>query len=333
MDNVSEHDGFTLDHITSEYSDRFKLNIDISAFKFKLDNTASKHLPQEILRIMDNFVEVAKSGLDPENDRISLQFRHPDLMATSIDIPLQRPKNLTGQSVFTHISKVFQSQESMALDGKLLVKILIAKGVQGRGFLSSSSAKSMNSYLFKKNGIVKIKNTDGLCLPRAIVVGRANIQYFKEKTLSRKKYRILVGSEAAHLDKQGVAARELCVEAGIDVADYVNGAKTFGMDEVRLFANLLAPRYGVSVHNSHTANAIVYETPNLAEAHWINLLNLESHFDPSRRRTCGAWRGESRCRRGDLVHTGIRVEQLALRDTYQHVLRPHKTLPVLKNKQ
>jgi hypothetical protein len=109
MDNVNEHDGFTLDHISSDYSDRFKLNIDISAFKFKLGNTASKHLPQEILRIMDNFVEVAKSGLDPENDCISLQFRHPDLMATSIDIPLQRPKNLTGQSVFTHISKVFQS--------------------------------------------------------------------------------------------------------------------------------------------------------------------------------------------------------------------------------
>ena len=42
--------------------------------------------------------------------------------------------------------------------------------------------KNFNDYLKRKRGIMQIDNKDKLCLPRAIVVGRAYIQHFEEKS-------------------------------------------------------------------------------------------------------------------------------------------------------
>ena len=54
-----------------------------------------------------------------------------------------------------------------------------------------------------------------------------------------------MGNKKSSVDKQGELARELCARAGINVEKYNNGSKTFGMEEVKLFARLLAPKYGV----------------------------------------------------------------------------------------
>ena len=91
-------------------------------------------------------------------------------------------------------------------------------------------------------------------------MGCTYIQHFEEKSLSNYEYRCIVGSKKSHTDRQGELARELCAHAGIDVEKYNNGSKTFGMEEVKLFAQLLAPKYGIAVHNSLTANSKVFET-------------------------------------------------------------------------
>ena len=120
-------------------------------------------------------------------------------------------------------------------------------------------------------------------MPRAIVVGRAYIQHFEEKSLSNYEYRCIVGSKKSHTDRQGELAKDLCAHAGINVEEYNNGSKTFGMEEVKLFARLLAPKYGIAVHNSLTANSKVFETSTTEDqkiASWINLLNLNDHFNP-----------------------------------------------------
>ena len=224
-----------------------------------------------------------KNGLDPENDRIGLSLEHPDLIAKSIDVPLQRPKNLTGQLVFTHIGKAVQSQHTLLLDGKMQLTATVARGVRGSGRLSLANAKNFNDYFKRKRGIVQIKNKDRLCLPRAIVVGRAYIQHFEEKSITNYEYRCIVGNKKTHVDRQGELAKELCACAGIKVEEYNNGNKTFGMEEVKLFAQLLAPRYGIAIHNSLTANNKVFETSTSDDqkiVSWINLLNLNDHFDP-----------------------------------------------------
>ena len=68
---------------------------------------------QDLLVAFDELAAKLTSGLDPENDRLGLSMLHDDLVAKSIDVPLQRPKNLTGQTLLTHFGKVVQSQESL----------------------------------------------------------------------------------------------------------------------------------------------------------------------------------------------------------------------------
>ena len=51
----------------------------------------------------------------------------------------------------------------------------------------------------------------------------------------------------------------MCAHAEFKV-EYNNGSKTFGMEEVKVFAQLLAPQYAIAVHNSLTTNRKVFET-------------------------------------------------------------------------
>ena len=92
---------------------------------------------------MDELTNELKSGLDTENDRINLSLKHPDLIAKSIDVPLQRPKNLTGQLVFTHIEKA-------VLDGKMRLTVNVARGVHGSGRLNLANAKISTVTSIKK---------------------------------------------------------------------------------------------------------------------------------------------------------------------------------------
>ena len=90
-----------------------------------------------------------------------------------------------------------------------------------------------------------------------------------------------VGNKKSQTDRQGYLAKDLCARAGIQVEKYNNGSKTFGIEEVKLFARLLAPKYGIAVHNSLTANSKVFETRTSEDqkiVFWINLLNLADHF-------------------------------------------------------
>ena len=63
---------------------------------------------------------------------------------------------------------------------------------------------------------MEIDNKDKLCLPRAIVVGRAYIQHL-ENSISKHAYQCIVGSKKSQADRQGELAKDLCACAGIQV--------------------------------------------------------------------------------------------------------------------
>ena len=109
---------YKLEKLDSKYSARLRANADVFLVKLQYDGTSVQNIFGELLTKLDELTAELKNGLDPENDRISLSLEHPNLIAKSIDVPVQRPKNLTGQSVFTHIGKAFQSQHTLLLDGK-----------------------------------------------------------------------------------------------------------------------------------------------------------------------------------------------------------------------
>ena len=140
---------------------------------------------------------------------IGLSLKHPDLIAKSIDVLLQRSKNLTGQPVFTHIGKAIQSQHMLLLDGKMRLTVIVARGVQGSSRLSLTNTKNFNDHLKRKCGILQIDNKDKLCLPRAIVVGCAYIQHFEEKSLSKHKCQCIAGTRKAPADRRRIQSRRI----------------------------------------------------------------------------------------------------------------------------
>ena len=103
---------YELEKHDTKYSSRLRVDTDVFLVKLHYDGTSVQNIFGELLTTLDELTAELKSRLDPENDRISLSLEHPDLIAKSIDVPLQRPNNLTGQSVFTHIGKAVQSQHT-----------------------------------------------------------------------------------------------------------------------------------------------------------------------------------------------------------------------------
>ena len=110
---------YELEKLDFKYSTRLRVDTDIFLVKLRFNGTSTDTIFSELLTALDELTAELKSDLDSENDRVGLSLEHPDLIAKSIDVPLQRPKNLTGQLVFTHIGKAVQSQHTLLLDGKM----------------------------------------------------------------------------------------------------------------------------------------------------------------------------------------------------------------------
>ena len=93
---------YELEKLDSKYSTRLRVDAKVFLVKLRYNGTSTQNIFGEILTTLEELTAELKSGLDLENDRISLSLEHPDLIAKSIDVPLQRPKNLTG-NWFSHI--------------------------------------------------------------------------------------------------------------------------------------------------------------------------------------------------------------------------------------
>ena len=155
---------YELEKLDSKYSARLRVDADVFFVKLHHDGTSVQNIFGELLTTLDELTAELKNGLDPENDRISLSLEHPDLIAKSIDVPVQRPKSLTGQSVFTHLDKAIQSQHTLILDGKMRLTVTVARGVQGSGRLSLPHAKNFNEFLKNKKVLCELTiKTDSVC--------------------------------------------------------------------------------------------------------------------------------------------------------------------------
>ena len=270
----------SLESVESSYSAKFGQNLDTYKLSLKPILSDPANFNQNLIKTFEELVENFTKKLDADVDRVSISFKHENLHKENISIPFQRSKLLTAERIFTHIAKVFQSDESIAADGKFVVELRVVKGPRGNGKkgLSLKDAKSSFDFLRRKKSLVQIKNADNLCLPRAIVAGIAYHQW-KNNEITQSQYRTLTRSRRKK-DEQELRARLLCREVGLNPLLYTSG-KTFSVDELRMFSDYLKSKgYGLAVHDSFTANAKSFESSGLDNAaRWINLLNLENHYD------------------------------------------------------
>ena len=181
------------------------------------------------------------------------------LVHKAIFCPLKRIEHLHSADITDHISNIIQSSEELLMTDLEHITIGIVTPLQIRGTRRIiSTARNMfgHNFLKLKKSCVIIANTDGLCLPRAIVVSWAAANKFPASSNTFKTARRRVansGKTAANLALdcgcvsqtaynnivkpravyQTNLAVELCRRAGIDLAQKIT------IDMLTLFEDAL----------------------------------------------------------------------------------------------
>ena len=109
---------YELKKLDSKYSMQLRVDTDVFPAKFQYNGASTQNIFGELLTTLDELTTELKSGLDPENDRISLSLEHPNLIAV-------------------------QSQHTLLLDVKMRLTVSVARGVRGNVRLSLPSAKKL----------------------------------------------------------------------------------------------------------------------------------------------------------------------------------------------
>ena len=128
--------------------------------------------------ILDNVFE----GVQPQ-DRVGLQIRHPGL-EHPIPIPFRRRDQLDANVVLHHIENVQQSRVDFHIDDQMIWEVTKCSVPTGSGRLGLGKRRHQTSnfeeWFDGINGhgasIIKIENTDDLCLARALITAKCNIQ-------------------------------------------------------------------------------------------------------------------------------------------------------------
>jgi hypothetical protein len=116
-----DDDRFSLSYLGQDVVPRYNMAGSYYYLNFKPKNFTPENYYEELADVLDKVVEHFTRDLDPEADRIAISFSHDDLQKGNIDVPFQRPSRMTGKSVFTHLGKIIQSEESIATDGRMTV--------------------------------------------------------------------------------------------------------------------------------------------------------------------------------------------------------------------
>ena len=116
-----------------------------------------------------------------------------------ISLPFLQRDGLNPERFLAAVERVVQSNEQFTLDDSVNVNVVHVEMPHG-GTGRKRNIVNLESYLTKKRGIVQIKNKDGLCCARAIIVAKA--KYNKDpkyKSIVEKRSLTRVLLDLAHV--------------------------------------------------------------------------------------------------------------------------------------
>ena len=217
---------------------------------------------ESTMKIFRHLLEEVKEGMAP-NDKVRFILRSEQL-ETPISLPFMEVERLTTERVFSQIECVIQSNQEFRLNDTVTIDINHVKTPEGRG-KSKLKRTSLNirDHFKKKRSIIRINNTDDLCLARALAVSIARIE-------NDPKYKHISDSN-----------RPLQREKAFDLHEAANvPLGPCGIEEVKLFQNYLVNYQIIVVSGMHN-NSIIYppEPPGTDDKPIISLYYHNNHFD------------------------------------------------------
>ena len=217
---------------------------------------------ESTLKIFHHLLEEVTEGMAP-NDQVRFILRSEQL-DTPISLPFMTVEQLNAERVYSELERVIQSNQDFRLNDTVTIDINHVKTPQGSG---KSRVKritlNIREYLNNKKSIVRINNTDDLCLARALAVSIARIEKDPKYDQIRHSNRSVQRERAFDLHEAANVPLGPC-----------------GLNEVALFQQYLT-NYQIIVVSGDHDNSIIYppQSSGTDEKPTISLYFQNNHFD------------------------------------------------------
>ena len=131
------------------------------------------------------------------NDNMPMTILHPGLKL-GVFVTWRDVSAMTGESVLEEILKVLQSNENFRVnDGQMIIQVTVVRLPVGSGLKPLHAGlyfESENMSINKRN-IIQINNTkDVMCMARAVVVGKCNVDKDDSETW-KKNWHYMIRSD------------------------------------------------------------------------------------------------------------------------------------------
>jgi len=249
---------------------RFKTSSSTYPFVFR-NIEKIENFYKQIPEIFDHAVEHVMEGA-AETDYVGVELTHPTLHVPVL-IPFQHRNKIQGSQLLHVLQRVLQSNEHLNLnDNQLKVRIVKVSPPSGMGHHSRQHV-NLDTLRKIKKSIVRIKNTDELCLARAIVVAKTRLEHLvdPDNNILFHRYQNMCRPDTPKIKMQLNAATEL-----MEAADLANQKESCGIAEIQAIQDIL-PDYQIRIFNSQTPGSLSYSGP--PATHCIDLYNHDNHFD------------------------------------------------------
>ena len=136
----------------------------------------------ELWEIFQSLLETVTKDV-PVHDQVRFVLRSPEL-EYPISLPFMPREKLTSERILAEIERVVQPNQEFRLDDSVSVNIVHVEMPRG-GTGKKRREINLDKYLTNKRSIVRIQNTDDICLARALVVAIAKLENDEQyKTLT-----------------------------------------------------------------------------------------------------------------------------------------------------
>ena len=233
---VIQSKSFKQSHAAREITYRAKL-------KNPSDDVPLNNLLPHLHALFDTILQETKRDYG-DAGVMRIYISHPKL-EKSIIIPPTYLGYLDSQKILDYIDTVLYSAGEIPADDELIVNAAVVEFVTGSG---RKSIINLDTDLLSKRSIVKIRNTDHSCLPRAIMVGYRHMQANLSKDQESLKVYNRIRDYRCNL--QRIEATNLRQALGIP-------ANRFGtMDDIYLYEDFL--QVSIVVISARAGNRKVY---------------------------------------------------------------------------
>jgi hypothetical protein len=168
-----------------------------------------------------------------------LAIYHDDL-ETPIGFPYMRRQDMTTEMILAKFLLVAQSNRNLRIENNLIISASTIEEIVG-------GSCRLGKFIYKKQSIIQITNTDNLCACRAIVVGIAHNNYI----MDHEKKKIYNQVRRKQLSVQTKLAKQLEKDVGI------NTKRIFSIDDIKKIEKYLST-YQIIIVSSKNDFEFVY---------------------------------------------------------------------------